>query len=258
MTTTLLHWEMLQRVTMKLVTSKKELGMSLGKSHTKNVTQSFLTTYQTVIERVTLIRLLKWTAIPTELKGWIIPNARTFIAQYHHNHLMKSNRSFMWTLMQKMRVLHLDLCLSCRLILMNRMKLEDALLNSLKKYLNVRFSVWSKRTQRVMMNMLSWKPVNRKTYQLSDLLYTTLMQTNQPKDHIMKGLSVIFLWKANILTFKITKYSLKTSLNFNSSMRYALLEIQWEGPDRSLFYSRKICRLQWVISSYASVLLNKA
>jgi len=60
-----------------------------------------------------------------------------FIAPFHLNHMTKSNLNFMLTLMPKMRVLHLDLCLSFRLILMSLMKHVVALLKPQKKYLNV-------------------------------------------------------------------------------------------------------------------------
>lgn len=155
MSTILPRWEMLLRVIMTLVMRKKGLGMSQVRLHMENVTQSFLTTYQIVTERATLNKLHKWIAIPIELKELISQARRMFIAPFRLNHLTKSNLNFMLTLMPKMRVLHLDLCLSFRLILMSLMKHVGALLKPQKKYLNVKFLVWTKRTQRVMMNMLS-------------------------------------------------------------------------------------------------------
>lgn len=149
------HWEMHLRLTMTLVTSKKGLGMSQGKSHTRNMTQSFLTTYQIVTKRASLIKLHNLTATHIELKGLISLTNRKFIAPFHLNHMTKSNRSYMWILMPKMRELHLDLFLSFKLILMSRMTHVAAQLRPLKICLNVKFSAWSKRKQRVMMNMLS-------------------------------------------------------------------------------------------------------
>ena len=78
-----------------------------------------------------------------------------FIAPFNLNYMTKSNLNFMLTLMPKMRGLHLDLCLSFRHILMSLMKHVDALLKPQKNCLNVKFLVWSKKKQRVMMNMHS-------------------------------------------------------------------------------------------------------
>jgi hypothetical protein len=60
-----------------------------------NVTQSFLTTYQTATERAILIKLLKLTATLIELKGLKSPLTKMFIAPFHLNLMMKNNLNYM-------------------------------------------------------------------------------------------------------------------------------------------------------------------